>query len=209
VWFSNQFDLDAPPDRVFDTLLDIERVASCVPGAQVLERNGEADYVVAIKVKLGPIAMQYKGTLRVADVDRDAHVATMQVRAKETRGQGNAEATSRLTLAATDDGTRAEIDTEVKLTGKAAAMGGRMVGDVSAAMIDTFAANLATMLARPDGDAGAPSAPQEEPVEALDGSQLAKTVVRAQVGERRALPVALAAGVLLLLVLAVRRRRGR
>jgi hypothetical protein len=81
------------------------------------------------------------------------------VRAKEARGQGNADATSRIVLTESGSGgTHATITTDVKLSGKAAAMGGRMVGDVSAKMVDTFATNLAAML----------EGPGDEPVEAAD-----------------------------------------
>src|SRR3954464_12313146 len=141
--FTNEFGVDAPVDEVFKTLLDIQRVAPCVPGAQVLEKTGDDMYKVAIKVKLGPVTMQYRGDVEVVEKDEAAHEATMRVRAKESRGQGNADATSRLELSSSDGGgTHAVIHTDVKLSGKAAAMGGRMVGDVSAKMVDTFATNL-------------------------------------------------------------------
>src|SRR3954452_20024717 len=131
--FTNEFDVAAPVDEVYKTLLDVERVAPCVPGAEVLEKTGDDSYKVGIKIKLGPVTMQYRGDVEVVEKDEAAHSATMHVRAKETRGQGNADATSRLELSsANGGGTHAVIHTDVKLSGKAAAMGGRMVGDVSA-----------------------------------------------------------------------------
>ena len=152
--FKNEFDVKAPVDEVYRTLLDVERVAPCVPGAQVIEQTGDDSYKVAIKVKLGPVNMQYRGDVEVVEKDDDAHAATMQVKAKETRGQGTANATSRLSLAEQNGGTHASIDTDVKLSGKAAAMGGRMIGDVSAKMVETFATNLRAML-EGGGEAGA------------------------------------------------------
>lgn len=150
--FTNEFDVGAPVDEVYTTLLDIERVAPCVPGARVVEKTGDDSYKVEIKIKLGPVSMQYRGDVEVVEKDDDAHTATLRVRAKETRGQGNADATSRLALSDTGGGTHAKISTDVKLSGKAAAMGGRMVGDVSAKMVDTFAQNLAAMLEGPGAD---------------------------------------------------------
>src|SRR5215203_2325294 len=148
--FTNEFDVGAPVDEVFTTLLDVERVAPCVPGAEVIEKTGDDSYKVAIKIKLGPVTMQYRGDVEVVEKDDAAHTATLRVRAKETRGQGNADATSRLALTEQGGtGTHATINTDVKLSGKAAAMGGRMVGDVSAKMVDTFATNLAAMLEGP------------------------------------------------------------
>ena len=151
--FTNEFEVRAPADEVFATLLDVERVAPCVPGAQVLEKTGEGSYRVAIKVKLGPVTMQYRGDVEVVESDESGHTATFHVRAKEARGQGSADATSRTALEERDGTTHATIRTDVKLSGKAAAMGGRMVGDVSAKMVDTFAKNLAAMLTGPASSA--------------------------------------------------------
>jgi carbon monoxide dehydrogenase subunit G len=165
--FKNEFDVAAPVDEVFKTLLDVERVAPCVPGAEVLEKVGDDSYKVAIKIKLGPVTMQYRGDVEVVDKDEATHTATMHVRAKETRGQGNADATSRIELSEHDGGTHATITTDVKLSGRAAAMGGRMVGDVSAKMVDTFAQNLSKMLEGP-GDAGEPTTDETPAVSAGD-----------------------------------------
>src|SRR4051794_9920344 len=122
--FTNEFDVGAPVDEGFKTLLDIERVAPCVPGAEGIEQTSDDSYKVGIKVKLGPVSMQYRGDVQVVEKDDAAHTATLHVRAKETRGQGNADATSKLALSEHDGGTHATIHTDVKLSGKAAAMGG-------------------------------------------------------------------------------------
>jgi carbon monoxide dehydrogenase subunit G len=214
--FSNEFDVDAPVADVYEALLDVERVAPCVPGAQVLETTGADSYKVAIKVKLGPVTMQYRGDVEVVDKDEAARTAAMHVRAKETRGQGTAEATSRIALEDRGETTHATITTDVKLSGKAAAMGGRMVGDVSAKMVDTFARNLAAMLG--DGDAEEAPAPEAPPgpetprfqvpppAEAeLDALDLAGSVIAGRLQRPRALATAL--GVVFLLGFAAGRRR--
>jgi carbon monoxide dehydrogenase subunit G len=157
--FDNTFEVQSPVDEVWKAVLDVERVAPCVPGAQVLEKTGEDSYKVAIKVKLGPVSMTYRGDVEVVEADEAAHVAKMRARARETRGQGTADATVEMRL--TDEGakTKGDIHTDVAISGRAAAMGQRMIGDVSAKLIDTFAANLAAMLGEAPAPAPAPAAP--------------------------------------------------
>jgi len=145
--FENAFAVQAPIDEVWAALLDVERVAPCMPGAEVLERVGDDAYKVGIKVKVGPISMTYKGQVQIVDRDEQAHTATMQAKAREARGQGTADAHVHMSLASSAEGTNATMDTEVQLSGKVAAMGQGVISDVSAKLVQTFAANLAEMLA--------------------------------------------------------------
>jgi carbon monoxide dehydrogenase subunit G len=144
--FHNEFDVKAPLDEVWDTMLDVERVAPCVPGAQVLERTGEDAYNVGIKVKVGPVSMQYRGQLEIVEKDPSAHRAVMSAKAKEARGQGTANAQVEMRLAENGGSTHGTIATDVQLSGKAAAMGQGVIQDVSARIVDQFAENLAAML---------------------------------------------------------------
>src|SRR6476620_4001790 len=100
--FENTFAVDAPIDEVYTTLLDVERVAPCVPGAEVLEKSGDDAYTVAIKVRVGPISMTYKGNVEIVERDDENHRAVMRARARETRGQGTADA--RVDLSLVQDG---------------------------------------------------------------------------------------------------------
>jgi carbon monoxide dehydrogenase subunit G len=145
--FDNTFSVTAPIDDVWATILDVERVAPRVPGARVIEQTGDNAYKVAIKVKLGPLSMTYTGTVKVVEQDDAAHRAVMRANATEARGQGIAEATVELRLTADGEQTRGTIHSDVAISGKAAAMGQGVIGDVSARIIDTFAQNLAAMLA--------------------------------------------------------------
>src|SRR3954447_24983442 len=120
--FENHFDVDAPIDAVWDAVLDIERVAPTVPGAQVLERTGDDAYKVAIKVKVGPMSMTYRGAVEITDRDEAAHRAVMKARAKESRGQGTADADVTMELRGDDGRTSATVVTEVELSGKVATM---------------------------------------------------------------------------------------
>jgi carbon monoxide dehydrogenase subunit G len=141
--FENTFDVPAPLDEVYAALLDVERVAPCVPGAEVLEQTGENAYKVAIKVKVGPMAMQYRGDVEIVEKDPDRHRAVMRARAREARGQGNVNSDVVITLTADGGRTHGTIATDVQLSGRAASMGRGIIQDVSARIVDQFAANLA------------------------------------------------------------------
>src|SRR4029450_9402801 len=144
--FENQFDVDAPLDQVWNTVLDVERVAPTVPGAQVLERSGDDAYKGAIKARVGPMSMTSRGEVEITERDEAAHRAVMKARAKESRGQGTADADVTMVLRGDNGRTAATVTTEVALTGKAATMGQGVLQDVAGRLVQTFAKNLATML---------------------------------------------------------------
>src|SRR5215210_3160605 len=145
--FENTFEVDAPIDEVYTALLDVERVAPCVPGAEVLEQTGEDNYQVAIKVKVGPISMTYKGNVEIVERDEANHRAVMRARARETRGQGTADARVTMSLAeAGPQHTTGTMEADVQLAGRAAAMGRGVIQDVSAKIVSTFSDNLEAML---------------------------------------------------------------
>src|SRR5262249_29294492 len=156
--FENDFTVDAPVDEVWRTLLDVERVAPCMPGAEVTERIGEDAYTVSVKVKVGPMSMTYGGEVQIVHRDEQERRATMHVKAKEARGQGTADAHVHMSLAEQAGGTHAAIETEVQLSGRIAGMGQSVIGDVSAKLIETFAANLAAMLSDGGGPSHTPAA---------------------------------------------------
>ena len=158
--FENGFEVDAPVDEVWNTVLDVERVAPTVPGAKVLEQTADNAYKVGIKVKLGPMTMTYNGDVEVVDADESAHTAKMKVRAKEARGQGTADADVTMVLTGDDAHTSGKITTDVKISGKAASMGRGVMQDVAGKMVGTFADNLATMLTA--GEAAPEEAPAAE-----------------------------------------------
>ena len=144
--FENTFDVKAPLEEVWRTVLDVERVAPTVPGAKVLEQTGDDASKVAIKVKVGPMSMTYKGDVEITERDETAHRAVMKARAKESRGQGTADADVVMTLSGENGTTTAVITTDVDLSGKVATMGQGVLQDVSGRLVGTFAKNLAAML---------------------------------------------------------------
>jgi uncharacterized protein len=144
--FENSFDVEAPIDDVWSALLDVERVAPTVPGAEVLERTGDDAYKVAIKVRVGPMSMKYQGEVEITDRDEAEHRAVMKARARESRGQGTANADVVMVLSGDDGRTSATVTTDVQLSGKVATMGQGVLQDVSGRLVETFAKNLAAML---------------------------------------------------------------
>jgi carbon monoxide dehydrogenase subunit G len=229
--FENQFDVSAPIDTVWGTILDVERVAPNVPGAQVLEQVGDDAYRVAIKVKVGPMSMTYRGDVEITERDEAAHRAVMKARAKEARGQGTADADVIMVLAGKDGGTSATVTTDVKLSGKVATMGQGVLQDVSRRLVETFAANLAAMLeggapvepeaaaaprAAPSAPAPAaepappsePRRPAAEPESALDLGSLGGAMLAERLKDPRAVGGLLAL-VALIAFLAGRRSTGR
>src|SRR4051794_23709036 len=117
-----------------------------MPGAEMLEKTGDDAYKVAIKVKLGPVSMTYRGDVSIVERDPQAHTARMSVRAKEARGQGTANAEVSIALDEQGEETQARIHANVQLAGKAASLGRGIIDDVSARLVDQSAATLASML---------------------------------------------------------------
>ena len=132
----NEFHVSVPIDVAWAVLTDLERVAPCMPGAELQEVEGE-EYRGIVKVKVGPITAQYKGIARFAEKDDDQHRAVLVAEGHDTRGQGNASAT--VTAVAVpdndNDGTTVSIVTELTITGKVAQFGRSVMADVSAKML--------------------------------------------------------------------------
>jgi uncharacterized protein len=156
----NEFTVPAPVDRAWQVLLDLERVAPCLPGAAIDGREGDA-HTGTMTVKIGPITARYKGTVKIEESDEQAHRAVMRAQARDARGQGTAAATITSTMEAVDDGTRVRVETDMRITGPAAQFGRGVMQDVSAKMMGRFADCLAGLM----GEDGAPAtgaAPAEE-----------------------------------------------
>ena len=176
------FDVAAPLERVWEALVDVERVAPCLPGASVTSRNDDGSYNGAFSVKIGPTSASYTGKLEMEQVDEEAHVATMQAHGTDKRGQGGAKATIVSRLSPADgEATRVEVVTDYHITGRLARFGrGGMIEDISERLLRDFADCLQTSLAgEPSGSssAGAEAATTESPIPDNAGEQ--PTVVAA------------------------------
>jgi carbon monoxide dehydrogenase subunit G len=142
----HSFSVPVPEERAWEVLLDVERVAPCMPGATLDSVNGD-EITGRIKVKVGPIQMTYAGTAKFTERDPAAHVITLEASGKETRGAGTASAKVRSTLEGAGDQTHVVVHTSLNVTGKPAQFGRGVLTEVGGRLIDIFADNLAAMLA--------------------------------------------------------------
>ena len=158
------FTVDAPPAEVWEAVMDFESVAGCIPGAQILNKLNDDAYQVGMKVKLGPVSLQYRGQLDVLERDTAARRAVLQGSAKEVRGQGTAQATVILKLEEAGGGTQGLVSADIGLSGKAAAMGKGVIGSVTEQMMAVFAENLQAMVNARSAGSGPAGDAQSVPV---------------------------------------------
>ena len=134
---TNDFRVPVPIDRAWEILTDVERIAPCMPGAELQEVAGD-EYRGVVKVKVGPITAQYKGAASFQEKDDTGHRAVLKAEGRETRGQGNASATITATLTPDGDGTKVTLATDLTITGKVAQFGRGVLGDVTTKLIGQF-----------------------------------------------------------------------
>jgi carbon monoxide dehydrogenase subunit G len=156
------FEIKAPLEKVWEALIDVERVAPCLPGAEVTGRGDDGAYEGTFQVKLGPTTAAYRGTLRMVELDEAGRVATMSANAQEKRGGGSAKATMVSTMSEAGEATKVDVQTDFTLTGRLARFGrGGMIQDVSNRLLRDFSECLQRTLEGEGAEAavGAPSAP--------------------------------------------------
>ena len=146
----NTFTVGLPAEDAWKVLLDVERIAPCMPGAELQEIT-EDEYRGVVKVKLGAITAQYKGAVRFAEVDEAGRRIVLRAEGRETRGQGNASATVTATLRPAGEGrTEVAIETDLTISGKIAQFGRGVMADVSSKLMAQFATCLeSTILSGP------------------------------------------------------------
>jgi carbon monoxide dehydrogenase subunit G len=143
--FDNSFTVEKPLDEVWSTMVDLERVVPCVPGAQVLEKTGDRAVNAEVQIKLGAMNMNYSGPAEIVEQDDSEHRAVMNARAKEAGGQGNADARVTMELTGSGDATEVALHSQIDVTGKAAQMGEGVIVAVTQGMIKEFSENLAKL----------------------------------------------------------------
>jgi uncharacterized protein len=143
----HSFTVPVPPDRAWEVLLDVERIAPCMPGATVEEFDGEV-VTGRIKVKVGPVSLTYRGTAKFIERDPGAQVVVVEASGKETRGAGTASATVRASLepGASEDSTQVTIHTTMNVTGRPAQFGRGVIAEVGGKLVEKFAENLAELI---------------------------------------------------------------
>ncbi|KIH97578.1 hypothetical protein LP52_18315 [Streptomonospora alba] len=143
---NNRFTVPVPVDQAWDVLMDVERVAPCMPGATLESAEGDS-FTGKVRVKVGPITVTYRGEAHFTEVNADERRVELHAGGKEARGSGTASATVTARLREQDDSTtEVTVDTDFTVTGRVAQFGRGVMADVSAKLVDRFAENLAAEL---------------------------------------------------------------
>lgn len=158
-------------DEAWTTFNDLERIAPCLPGAQLTSLEGD-EFTGKAKVKVGPVSMQFAGSGRFVERDEAGYRAVLEATGKDSRGNGTAAATVTARLEADGDGTNVIVDTDLKVSGKVAQFGKSMISEIGGKLLDQFASCLAETLAAGDDEAAAGPA---------DGADAAPTTTPADV----------------------------
>jgi carbon monoxide dehydrogenase subunit G len=158
----HSFTVPVPVERAWEVLLDLPRIAPCMPGATLTGVDGDT-FTGTVKVKLGPIALTYQGKGRFVERDEAGRRVVIQASGKDTRSAGTAAATVTAVLAGEGDTTRVDVGTDLTVTGRPAQFGRGMIADVGAKLIGQFADCVARTLAAPSEPPSAPPEPPAEP----------------------------------------------
>jgi len=205
---TNEFRVPASVERAWEVLTDVERIAPCLPGAELQEVDGDK-YRGTVKVKVGPITAQYKGEASFLELDPEGRRAVLRAQGRDTRGQGTASATVTAQLEPDGDGTRVAVTTDLTISGRVAQFGRGVLADVSNKLMNQFAADLEQLLVddSPAGTSpGSESSPagRHEPAEPIDLLDVAGAPTA-----RRLVPMVVGAVASLWLFRRLRRRRQR
>ncbi|MEE2995825.1 MAG: SRPBCC family protein [Pseudomonadota bacterium] len=183
--FDNSFQVPLPPDQAWKTLMDIERIAPSMPGAELTEIVDDKTFKGNVSVRLGPVALTFQGTVTFENVDNAEHKATVKAQGADAKGRGGANADVGFHLEPVDGGSKVEIHTDLQLSGSVAqyGRGAGMIQDLASQIIGQFADNLAKQIEVEQSgtaEAGEPSISLEESPDAPPSSQ--KAAAPAQVG---------------------------
>lgn len=171
----NDFDVSAPPDRVYAFLLDVNRVATCLPGAELSEVVDPNTFRGKVRIKVGPITVAYNGTARISERDEANRVATLEAEGRETTGPGSARATARMSVEDNGTASRVRLETDFTVAGRIANFGRGVMEDVSkrlvSQMADCIKANLEVAEPSPAAaETPAPRGPSEAAAPAAEVS---------------------------------------
>lgn len=145
----NEFTVNAPIERAWALLTDLEAIAPCLPGAQLTGMEGDA-YLGKVKIKVGPVTAEYAGTARFAEKDDAGYRAVIDARGRDSRGAGNASALITAQLREEDSHTVVTVDTDLKISGKIAQFGSGMIKEVSQKLLGQFVNCLEGKLTAPE-----------------------------------------------------------
>jgi carbon monoxide dehydrogenase subunit G len=158
----NEFTVPAPIETVWQALLDPERIAPCFPGATITSASGD-EFAGIVKVRLGPISLQYRGSGRFIGTDEATHRTVIEASGTATGGQGTAVAKVQASLAENEQGTTVTVITDLTVTGKPAQFGRGLIADVSKKIIGQFAECLSRSLGPAERDVPSAAPPPFAP----------------------------------------------
>lgn len=169
--FDSSFDVPLPPVQAWKTLMDIERIAPCMPGAELTEMVDDKTFKGKVSVRLGPVALTFQGTASFEEIDNDAHTASVKAQGADAKGRGGANANVAFHLEPSDTGSTVKIYTDLQLSGSVAqyGRGAGMIQDLASQIIGQFAKNLAAQI-----EADQPAAPAASPDAASDAAPAEK-----------------------------------
>ncbi|MDA8195619.1 MAG: SRPBCC family protein [Actinomycetota bacterium] len=153
----NSFSVNVPIDRAWALLTDVEKIAPCLPGAQLEEIEGD-EFRGSVKVKVGPITASYKGKASFIELNSDTHTAVLRAEGRDTKGAGNASATVTAILTGDETKTDVSVNTNLAITGKVASFGRGVLADVSNKLLTQFVASLEELIANDGVESEASSA---------------------------------------------------
>jgi len=191
---NHQFTVAVPVEDAWRILTDVERIAPCLPGAQLQEIEGDT-YRGVVKVKVGPIQAQFKGQASFIERDDSAHKVVLKGEGRDTTGKGNAAAVITAEMTAVDaSNTSVTVNTDLSVTGKVAQFGRGAMADISDKLLAQFVVNLNALIA--EQPATATPAPAPEPTEGvrtIESADVAPLDLLSAAGSpilKRAIPVA-------------------
>lgn len=181
----HEFTVPVPVGQAWPVLLDVERIAPCMPGATLDSVDGD-EFTGRLKVKLGAMTITYKGSARIASQDESAHTVTIEGTGKEARGSGTASATVQAQMHDEGEQTRVTVHTKLNVTGRPAQFGRNILSEVGGKLISRFAGNLAEEITRDEPPAEASAAAPETKAPAEESATPATEPAEPQVAPTEA-----------------------
>ena len=190
---NHQFTVAVPVEDAWRILTDVERIAPCLPGAQLLEIEGDT-YRGVVKVKVGPIQAQFKGQANFIERDDIAHKVVLKGEGRDTTGKGNAAAIITAEMTAVDaNSTSVTVNTDLSVTGKVAQFGRGAMADISDKLLAAFVVNLNSLIAEQPATAAPAVAPEPtEGVRTIESAEVAPLNLLSAAGSpilKRAIPI--------------------
>jgi uncharacterized protein len=172
VKLEQSFEVAAPLERVWEALIDVRRVAPCLPGAEIEPDSEDGTYRGSFTVKLGPTTASYRGQLSMEEVDESARRVVMRANGQDKRGQGTAKASIVSVMSPEGDGTRVDVQTDFTLTGRLARFGrGGMIQDVSNRLLRDFANCLQSTIEAEEPEVATAATPAPVPGDAAPAAK--------------------------------------